>query len=112
MTPLIYAADQGFDDMCIYLSLRTKNIDQVCEKTGKNILVMYIIKKNKVIINQLLMRGANINFVFPFNGFTPLHWAIQEGVNSKIVKFLIKQGAYEHAVDKNGLDCCDKALQN
>ena len=47
MTPLIYAADQGFDDMCIYLSLRTKNIDQVCEKTGKNILVMYIIKKNK-----------------------------------------------------------------
>jgi ankyrin repeat protein len=58
------------------------------------------------------MRGANINFIFPFNGFTPLHWAIEEGVNSKIVKFLLKNDAYEHAVDNNGLDCCEKSLLN
>ena len=58
------------------------------------------------------MRGANINFVFPFNGYTPLHWAIQEGVSSKIVKFLIKNDAYPHVVDNNGQDCCEKSLLN
>ena len=58
------------------------------------------------------MRGANINFVFPITGFTPLHWAIKNNVSSKIVSFLIKNGAYIHAVDNNGVDCCEKAILN
>ena len=28
LTPLLYAATNGFDDMCMYLSLRTDNVDQ------------------------------------------------------------------------------------
>jgi ankyrin repeat protein len=84
----------------------------VHEETGMNVLVMYILKKNKPIINQLLMRGTNINFVFPVTGFTPIHWAIKNNVSSKIVSFLIKQGAYVHAVDNNGLDCCDKSVHS
>ena len=73
---------------------------------------MYILKKNPNSINQLLMRGANLNFVFPINGFTPLHWALEKNVNSKIVKLLLKNGAYQHAVDNRGMDCCDKSLLN
>ena len=71
---------------------------------------MYILKKNTTIVKQLLMRGANINFVNPINGWTPLHWAIEKKLKSKIIKFLIKNGAYPHAEDNNGLDCCDKAI--
>ena len=55
------------------------------------------------------MRGADINFVSSEKGWTPLHWAIEERLSPKIIKFLLKSGAYPHAEDYNGIDCCDKA---
>jgi ankyrin repeat protein len=55
------------------------------------------------------MRGADINFINEINGFTPLHRAIENLLDVKVIKFLIKKGAYLHSEDKNGLDCCDKA---
>ena len=55
------------------------------------------------------MRGANINYVSKLNGFTPLHFAIEANLNSKMIKFLLKRGALIHIEDKNGKDCCDKA---
>ena len=63
-------------------------------------------------MKQLLMRGANINFVNPKNGWTPLHTAIEYNLSSKIIKFLISRGADTHALDFNGKDCCDKVAGN
>ena len=54
------------------------------------------------------MRGADINFVNSVNGNTPLHRAIEMGLDPKIIKFLIRNGAYIHSEDKTGKDCCDK----
>ena len=62
-------------------------------------------------MKQLLMRGANINFVNPKNGWTPLHTAIEYNLSSKIIKFLISRGADIHALDFNGKDCCDKIAE-
>lgn len=58
------------------------------------------------------MRGADINYVNKKNGFTPLHFAIENNMNSKIVNFLIKHGADPHIEDFSGKDCCDKAKDN
>lgn len=58
------------------------------------------------------MRGADINFVNINNGFTPLHRAIVNNLDVRVIKFLIKQGSYLHSKDLNGLDCCDKAAKN
>ena len=55
------------------------------------------------------MRGADINFVNLNNGFTPLHRAIVNNLDLKIIRFLIKSGAYLHSEDHYGIDCCDKA---
>ena len=60
-------------------------------------------------MQQLIMRGADVNFVNETNGYTPLHRAIHNKMDPRIVKFLIKQGAIIHSEDLQGLDCCDKA---
>ena len=58
------------------------------------------------------MRGANINYVSKINGYTPLHFAIEANLSSKMINFLLKRGALLHIEDKNGIDCCDKAKKN
>lgn len=60
-------------------------------------------------MKQLLMRGADVNYVNKITGLTPLHQAIDAKLNSKIVNFLIKAGGNPHMEDFNGQDCCDKA---
>jgi len=40
---------------------------------------------------------------------TPLHAAIENGLNVKVVKFLLKCKANPHIEDIHGKDCCDKA---
>jgi len=55
------------------------------------------------------MRGADINHCNKITGLTPLHMAIEARINSKVIKFLLVNGANPHIEDYNGLDCCDKA---
>ena len=45
--PLIYAAENGMDDMCMYLSLRTQKVDQE-DIEGNNIFNMYLKKEDKL----------------------------------------------------------------
>ena len=42
------------------------------------------------------MRGTDINYIGEKKGFTPIHWAIEENLPSKIIKFLISNGADIH----------------
>ena len=60
-------------------------------------------------MKQLLQRGSDINHVSSKTGWTPLHWAIESKIESKFIKFLLKNGAEPHIEDVNGLDACDKA---
>ena len=73
MTPLMYAAHRGFDEICMYLSLRTDNVDKVNENTGKNVFGIYLKRGDRERLKQLMMRGADINFVSTESGWTPLH---------------------------------------
>jgi ankyrin repeat protein len=109
VTPLMYAALKGYDMICMYLSLRTADVDVEDEATGQNVFSIYLMNKDLNRMKQLLMRGAEINYVNKKNGLTPLHFAIENNMNSKIVNFLLKQGANPHIEDFNGQDCCDKA---
>ena len=56
------------------------------------------------------MRGANVNFQNS-DYRTPLHLAIEKKLPSPILKMLLKLGANPHMEDKNGKDCCDKAVE-
>lgn len=89
--PLIYAAVNGMDEMCMYLSLRTSNVD-VEDNEGNNIFNMYLKKEDKLRCMQLLMRNADINHVNTL-GLTPLHIAIENNLSKGMVKFLLQAGA-------------------
>ena len=78
-TPMIYAAAENFDRACMYLSLRTRNIDQE-DDNGTNIFIMYILKNDLDHCTQLLMRDADINHINK-QGKTPLHLAVENRVN-------------------------------
>jgi hypothetical protein len=60
--PLIYAAENNLDEICMYLSLRTTDVD-LEDNEGNNIFNMYLKKQDKQRCMQLLMRNANINYV-------------------------------------------------
>jgi ankyrin repeat protein len=60
-------------------------------------------------IESLLVRGSNINNVSQKNNWNALHWAIENNIPSRFVKFLLKSGCNPHLMDINGKDCCDKA---
>ena len=47
MTPLMYAAFRGFDEICMYLSLRTDNVDEININTGKNVFGIYLSRNDK-----------------------------------------------------------------
>jgi len=109
MTPLMFAGQRGHDEICMYLSLRSEDVDAVDEKTGMNVFAIYLMKKDILRMKQLIMRGANINYVNRVTGLTPLAQAIKSKMNSKTVKFLLKSGANPHIEDMEGNDCCDYA---
>ena len=46
LTPLMFAATKGYDTICMYLSLRSRDVDVVDEKTGKNVFALYLAKKD------------------------------------------------------------------
>ena len=109
MSPLVYAATKGYDDICMYLSLRTENVDTEDQQSGKNVFFIYLEKKDIIRMKQLLMRGADINYCNKKQGFTALHFAIENRFPVKVVRFLLKSKANPHIEDLNGQDCCDKA---
>lgn len=76
-SPMIYAAQNGCDDICMYLSLRSTTVDLEDEKTGDNVFSIYLKRKPPDLqrMKQLLMRGANVNFC-GIRRLTPLHQAI------------------------------------
>lgn len=110
LSPLMYAAKKGMDDICMYLSLRTDDVDEEDEQ-GMTVFQYYLEKKDITHMKQLLRRGADINYYFTKTGLTPLHVAIEHKFNSKLIKFLLSYGADPHHEDKSGLDCCDKAKE-
>ena len=65
-------------------------------------------KKDYTHLQMLLKRGSKINHVNS-KGLTPLHYAIEHNLESKMIKFLFKSGALSHIKDSNGQDACDKA---
>lgn len=109
MNPLIYSATQGQDEICMYLSLRTQDINLEDKQTGQNIFTIYMLKKDVLRMHQLLMRGADINYLNKKTGMTHLRLAIEKEMPAKIVKWLLKSGANPHIVDYEGTDCCDVA---
>jgi ankyrin repeat protein len=46
ITPLMYAALKGFDQICMYLSLRTQDVDMEDMATGQNVFSIYLMKKD------------------------------------------------------------------
>ena len=92
MSPMIYAARKGYDDIAMYLSLRSDDIDLENEATGNNVFTIYLKLRTPPDIlrmKQLLCRGADINFC-GLNKLTPLHTAINLQLSTKTIKFLIK----------------------
>jgi ankyrin repeat protein len=45
MTPLMYSAKKGFDKICMYLTLRSPNVDEEDEH-GKNVFFIYLEKQD------------------------------------------------------------------
>lgn len=105
--PLIYSAQNDFDEICMYLSLRINNVNVEDWETGYTVLVLYILKENLFRTQQLIMRGANVNH-HNRKGFTPLHIAIERNVSRNVIEWLLDAGADPHIEDIKGLDCCDK----
>ena len=108
-SPLFHTAYHGYDDMCMYLSLRCKDIDME-DENGKTILLIYLLRKDIDRMKQLLIRGVDINHACKAKKWTPLHWAIENKLSSKVIKFLLRNGANPHIEDDKGKDCCDKAI--
>jgi len=86
---MIYAACKKFDEICMYLSLRSDNVDIEDETTGTNVFSIYLERKDINRMQQLLMRRADVNFCGQ-SFLTPLHRAIDKRLPVKVVKFLLK----------------------
>jgi ankyrin repeat protein len=105
-TPMIFSAKNKYDDICMYLSLRTKDINEEDEH-GLNAVFIMIQRNELDRCKQLLRRGANINYENK-KGTTAIHFAIDNRLPEKTVRFLIDFGANIHFEDQEGLDTCDK----
>lgn len=109
MNPLIYAAKQGLHEIAMYLSLRVRDINVEDQQTGFNIFTIYMLKQDLLRMQQLIMRGADVNYLNRKTGFTHLRHALEVGLQPKIIAFLLKNGANPHILDYNDQDACDVA---
>ena len=107
MNPLIYAAQRGHNEIAMYLSLRVKDINVEDQETGHNIFSIFMIKRDILRMHQLLMRGADINYLNRKTGMTHLRHAIDEKLPVKVINFLLKSGANPHILDFKDQDSCD-----
>lgn len=110
-SPLIYAAMNNYHNICLYLCLRTSDVDLEDPKTTKNVFLIYLERQDQERMQQVLTRHADINHVNRITKLTPLHVAIENRMKPSIIKFLLKLEANPHIEDFNGLDCCDKAAK-
>ena len=104
--PLFYATKFGYDDITMYLSLRC-NQDKFEDMNRDTIFMQYMRKKDYTRLTMLLRRGSNINHQNS-DYKTFLHYAIENQMESQMIKFLLNNGANPHIEDKDGLDCCDR----
>lgn len=44
--PFIYAANKGYDDICMYTCMRMVNVDICDENTGLNLFTTYLVKRD------------------------------------------------------------------
>lgn len=61
--PILFSAEQNLHLICMYLLLRTKNINIENPKTGHNVFVTYMLREDKHHMGIVLVRGADINYV-------------------------------------------------
>lgn len=114
MTPIMFAAEMGFDKVVNYLSLRTRDLNE--EDAYCNTILIHHLRNRKEknddfkMASNLIVRGADINYVNS-NGYTALHIMV-ENKNIEAVKFLLSKNAERHLMDLNGEDACDKAKKN
>ena len=77
------------------------------------IFVIYVLKEKLEFAQQLLMRGADINFKSSkLEGLTPLHIALEGQLSQKTIKFLIKNGADTLVEDDDGKNCLQKIQES
>lgn len=103
---MIFSAKNKYDDICMYLSLRTKNINEEDEH-GLNALFIMLQRNELDRCKQLIRRGANINHENQ-DGITAIHFAIANRLPEKTIQFLVDFGANLHFEDNEGMDTCDK----
>ena len=109
MTPLMFAAEQNYQNIVNYLSLRTTDLNEEDSNSITN-LVHQLFSNNFEMASRLMVRGAKINYVNK-NGNTALHLCIESKLTDA-VKFLLFKGANPHIMDLIGEDACDKAKKN
>ena len=109
MTPLMFAAEQQYQEIVNYLSLRTRDLNEE-DANSITILVHHLFSNSLEMASKLIVRGAKIDYVNR-NGNTALHLCI-ENHKLEAVKFLMLKGANPHIMDLTGEDACDKAKKN
>ena len=80
---MMHAALNGYDDIVMYLSLRTRDVDSIDKNSGQTVFSIYLMKSDIHRMKQLLKRGAEIDYFtnYTINSevklLTPLHAAIE-----------------------------------
>ena len=90
----MFAAYNGYNETVNHLTLRTKNLDTE-DKKGNTLMLIYLMKRDLVMINKLLSRGAKINFRNRF-GISPILFALKNKLPEEIIDFLLRKGADPH----------------
>ena len=109
MTPLMFAAEQNYQIIVNYLSLRTRDLNEE-DSNSITILVHQLFSGNMKMASRLIVRGAQIDYVNR-NGQTALHLCVANKLTDA-VEFLLFKGANPHIMDLEGEDACDKAKAN
>jgi ankyrin repeat protein len=114
MTPLMFAAEQNYQIIVNYLSLRTRDLNEE-DSNSITILVHQLFSKNMKMASRLIVRGAQIDYVNR-NGQTALHLCVANHCADNnlqdAVEFLLFKGANPHIMNLEGLDACDIAQAN
>ena len=83
-------------------AIKAKTDLNIGNKNGDTALHEAMNRENLEIMEALIGAGADVD-VANAQGFTPLHWAVAEWINSlEIAEMLLKEGADVNAVSKDG----------
>jgi len=109
LTPLMFAAKHGYNDIVNFLTQRTNDLNEE-DANSLTILMHRLLENDFKMARKMLSRGADINYINR-NGFTPLHLCVKMK-RTDAVRFLLEKGAIQHIVDMEGRDACDMAQDN